>query len=186
MFLNNRIAKLMALAVTVSLTVPVLAQDGAAAGAADLQQGRAAMFSRLDANADGAINYDEFTAIPLPSFEQQDSNGDGMVSRDEMLERRFSGMDADGNGLLSADELRGPDRDGRRGEGRRGDGEMRERMRNMTPEQRAQMRERMQNMTPEQRAAMREQMRQHAQSGGTPSGSSQSDSSQSDNAAHNH
>lgn len=38
-----------------------------------------------------------------------------------------------------------------------------ERMRNMTPEQRAEMRERMQAMTPEQRRAMRDQMRAQMQ-----------------------
>lgn len=184
MFLNKRLVKMMALGLTVSVSMPLLAQDQQSTDneQADAgQQGRAQLFGRLDSNADGVINIEEFTALPLPSFERQDSNGDGSITRDEVLEQRFTRLDTDGNGLLSAEELRGPEREGRRGEGprgegRRGDGEMRERMRNMTPEQRAQMRERMQNMTPEQREAMRAQMRQNAQTNTAPS----------DNAAHDH
>lgn len=168
MFLNKRIAKLMALGLAISVALPALAQDQQSTDAAESdagRQGRAQMFSRLDTNADGAINFQEFSAMPLPSFDQQDTNGDGSVSRDEIMEQRFTRMDTDGNGLLSPEELRGPGREVRRGEGERRQGEMRERMRDMTPEQRAQMRERMQNMTPEQREAMRAQMRQNAQAG---------------------
>ncbi|MDO9518667.1 MAG: EF-hand domain-containing protein [Pseudohongiella sp.] len=172
MFLIKRIVKLMALGAVVSMTLPVLAQDQQTGAG---QQARDQMFSRMDTNGDGVINFAEFTAMPVPSFDRQDSNGDGNISREEMLEQRFTRMDRDGNGLLSAEELRGADREGRRGEarageGRRGDGDRRQ----------GEMRERMQNMTPEQRRAMREQMSQSAQSNSaTPSGSGNA-------AAHDH
>jgi Ca2+-binding EF-hand superfamily protein len=194
MFLNKRIVKLMALGMAVSMTMPVLAQDQQTGDSAS-QQGRDQLFSRLDTNGDGVVNFAEFAAMPAPSLNRQDGNGDGNLSRDEMLEQRFMRMDRDGNGLLSADEMRGQQREGRRdgsmraegqrGQGQRADGErrqgeMRERMQNMTPEQRAQMRERMQNMTPEQREAMRAQMGQNAQS----NGSAQSESANA--AAHDH
>lgn len=188
MFLNIRAAKILALGVTAALALPVLAQDQQSA-AEDDTQGQRQLFSRLDTNADGNINFEEFAAMPSPAFNRQDSNGDGSISRDEMLEQRFTRLDRDGNGLLSADELRagqgeGRGGEGRRGEGQRGDndrrqGEMRERMQNMTPEQRAQMRERMQNMSPEQRAQMRERMQQNAQPNAAPGNNGS-------NSAHDH
>lgn len=135
-------------------------------------QGRIQMFSRLDTNSDGALNFEEFSAMPRP-----ENRPDGAVTP-EVLEQRFTRMDSDGNGLLSPEELqqgqrRGngggmrpqgqgdgqgqgrPERQGQQGQGQgQGQGNMRQRMENMTPEQREQMRERMQQMTPEQRQQM--------------------------------
>lgn len=170
MLLTIRAAKLMTFGMTFALALPVFAQDQQSTDGAERQR-QEQMFGRLDSNADGNVNFEEFSAVPLPGFDRRDSNGDGSISRDEVLEQRFLRLDRDGNGLLSADELRSAAREGRSSDGRRrggeqrmeGMGEMRERMQNMSPEQRAQMRERMQNMTPEQRRAMHAQMRQNGQ-----------------------
>jgi Ca2+-binding EF-hand superfamily protein len=127
------------------------------------------MFSRLDTNSDGSLNFEEFSAMPRP-----ENRPEGAVAP-EALEQRFTRMDSDGNGLLSPDELQQGQRRGNGGgmrpqgqgdgQGRperqgQGQGDMRQRMENMTPEQREQMRERMENMTPEQREQMRERMQQ--------------------------
>jgi Ca2+-binding EF-hand superfamily protein len=109
------------------------------------------MFSSIDSNGDGALNFEEFSAMPRPENRPQGADADA----DDAVEQRFTRADTDGNGLLSPDEL---EQGQRRGNGGgmlpQGQGDMRQRMENMTPEQREQMRERMQQMTPEQRQQM--------------------------------
>jgi Ca2+-binding EF-hand superfamily protein len=107
------------------------------------------MFSSIDSNGDGALNFEEFSAMPRPENRPQGADADDAV------EQRFTRADTDGNGLLSPDEL---EQGQRRGNGGgmlpQGQDDMRQRMENMTPEQREQMRESMQQMTPEQRQQM--------------------------------
>lgn len=172
MFTTKRIIKLMSLLMVVSVSSPLLAQDQAGGAHQHGQgqgQGRMQMFSRMDTNADGLINFAEFSAMPAPAAAQ----GNAGAMSEEATERRFTRLDTDGNGLLTQEEMRGGRGEGQRGNGQRGEGprgngqsgdaaqgqgqqnaQMRERMQNMTPEQREQMRERMRAMTPEQRAQM--------------------------------
>lgn len=174
---RHHLKKVISLSLAVALATPLLVMaqqaEHAQTGAhnhtqAQGQQGqgqrqgqgdghrRMQVFSRLDSNGDGALNFDEFSAMPRPENRPEGANADAAI------EQRFTRMDTDGNGLLSPEELQQGQRRGNGGGMRQqGQNEMRQRMENMTPEQREQMRERMQQMTPEQR----QQMMQRRQGG---------------------
>ena len=98
----------------------------------------------------------------------QDTASESAQAGDETrLQERFNQLDTDGDGYLSFAEFSagfmGQQQGQRQRQGQGAAGAARERMQNMTPEQREQMRERMQNLTPEQRARMREQMQGQGQ-----------------------
>ncbi|MCO8146257.1 EF-hand domain-containing protein [Rhodovulum tesquicola] len=58
-------------------------QAGAAQGAAAAGTRGAALFQRLDADGDGAISLDEFTARARARFAELDVDGDGLISAEE-------------------------------------------------------------------------------------------------------
>jgi hypothetical protein len=81
------------------------------------------LFSRLDANADGAITGDEMALLTRPEvasrgggrlramISQSDSSRDARVSREELdvgAQRMFARMDANADGVLSDDEMPPP------------------------------------------------------------------------------
>jgi hypothetical protein len=131
-----------ALAVSVavlSLSAPVLAQTaptsappstaspgggmGPARTLADVPAWTDRLFSRLDANQDGALTGDELAVLssgPAAAMGggrlrrmigQSDSSNDGQISREELTagaQRMFNRMDANGDGRLSDEELPRP------------------------------------------------------------------------------
>lgn len=78
----------------------------------------AELFDRLDANADGLLSRDEFTAdrlrgargeaIEARIFAHLDADGSGGLSREELPDpsRRLASMDSDGDGTVTREEAR--------------------------------------------------------------------------------
>ena len=78
----------------------------------------AALFDRLDADADGLLSRDEFTADRLRAvrreavqahvFGRLDADGSGGLSREELPDpsRRLEAMDSDGDGTVTREEAR--------------------------------------------------------------------------------
>jgi hypothetical protein len=166
MSLSNALMGLLLLAACLPLAVHAQDHDDSAQeeDTGQIQQ----RFSELDANGDGVISFDEFSAMPMAGFNRLNATGDGIVSREEIRERRFRQIDANNDGLVSAGEFAASQRASaqlqRRQQGqapgmRRGQGDMQD----LSAEQRERIRERMQQMTPEQRQQLREQMRRSGQ-----------------------
>lgn len=155
MFSKRTVIAMCSLTLAAALTPAFAQQDHQsheAQGASDTDRAQQ-MFSRIDTNGDGNISREEFAAAPRPDSGRRNSDEDGNINREQMQEQIFQRMDRDGNGVLTADEFRRPEPGMiARGEGRQR-GEMRERMREMSPEQRQRMRE------------MREQRRAQGASG---------------------
>ncbi|GAA0285553.1 EF-hand domain-containing protein [Rhodovulum strictum] len=82
----SMLALALGTAAMLAFAVPAAAQQGGAgpeAGAAPANNPGTALFQRLDADGDGAISLDEFTARARARFEQLDTDGDGMISAEE-------------------------------------------------------------------------------------------------------
>lgn len=92
---------------------PVLAQDAAkggeaaqgAAPEAALGPRGAGLFDRMDANGDGQIGLEEFTARSRARFEAMDTDGDGAVSAEEA--RQMGPAARDGRGGAAAGDRPG-------------------------------------------------------------------------------
>lgn len=109
--------------VALSTLIAVAAVAGAQARTGD----RAGMFSRIDADGDGAITQEELAAHAAARFAAADADGDGFLTPEEMMAARDAmrlersarvvrELDKDGDGALNAEELAA------RGEGRAGAG----------------------------------------------------------------
>jgi len=60
-------------------------------------------FAAIDANGDGEISKDEFTAHVKKEFAKKDTNGDGKVTKDEC--GKFDMFNTDGNDFISEEEF---------------------------------------------------------------------------------
>lgn len=87
---------------------------------AEAEAGRTARFSTADANGDGLLSLEEFTAAANArederkarryerAFDRLDSDGDGRITQAEMDTRgtpRFDRLDANGDNVVTADEM---------------------------------------------------------------------------------
>lgn len=87
---------LLAAAMAALLATGVTAMDTAEAGNKGAQRG-AKMFDRHDANSDGKITQDEFTARCADRFAMLDLDGNGEVTREE-AQKAFDEMRANRQG----------------------------------------------------------------------------------------
>ena len=75
---------------------------------ADMKARMGAMFDRIDANHDGAINASELAASPGGRMlSRADADGNGLITKAEMeagAEAMFKTMDKNGDGVVTADE----------------------------------------------------------------------------------
>ncbi|OLS48229.1 EF-hand domain-containing protein [Rhodovulum sulfidophilum] len=71
-------------AAILSLAAPAMAQQGPGAGPAAGAARQGMLFDRMDADGDGAISLDEFTARARARFAGLDTDGDGMLSPEEV------------------------------------------------------------------------------------------------------
>jgi hypothetical protein len=114
--MNNRKPEIWAgiLAIVAGISIPLIAP----AHAADADNMRAQVMTRVDTDHDGKISSAEWKAATDARFSKTDTNGDGFISPDEMKaaaekrqaarkarsEQMFKRADSDGDGKLSKAE----------------------------------------------------------------------------------